>query len=326
MATVAVLIPCRNAARWVPEAVQSCLDQEVDVEIIAVDDGSTDDTRAVLKRFGPPVTVLRGSGRGAPAARNLAFAASTAPFIQYLDADDVILPGKLKCQVAFLEENQAEIVYGDWRYWFDDGTEERLDRIQISGAQVDPMEALLDDWWIPLMAPLHRRTAVVAAGGWDLDIKIGQDHDFLLAELRGGARMAYQPGCHSLYRQGHSDQTISRTDPLSWLSGRSTLLEKSHAALLEDGALTPARRRALARSYQRLARWWWEHDPVEAARLHRLAQLTDPAARRDLELPYRMMVGLAGFEGAERVAQRRRRLLRSLGRSVQEELHPKPGR
>lgn len=324
MTTVAVLMPCRNAARWVAEAVQSCLDQEVDVEVIAVDDGSTDATRAVLTRFGPPVTVLRGSGRGAPAARNLAFAASTAPYIQYLDADDVILPGKLESQVAFLEENQVEIVYGDWRYWFDDGTEQRLDRIQISGAQVDPIEALLDDWWIPLMAPLHRRPAVVAAGGWDLDIKVGQDHDFLLAELLGGARMAYQPGCHSLYRR-HSDQTISRADPLSWLSGRSVLLEKSHAALLEDGALSPARRRALARSYQRLARWWWEHDPVEAARLDRLAQRTDPGARKDLELPYRAMVALAGFEGAERVAHGRRRLLRSLGRSVPES-HPKPGR
>lgn len=324
MPTVAVLMPCHNATTWVEQAVQSCLNQQVDVEIIAVDDGSTDGTGAVLRSFGPPVSVLSGPRQGAPTARNLAFEASTAPFIQYLDADDAILPGKLRAQLSFLETNDVDAVYGDWRYCFDEAPPSRLGPVQHTGAHSDPVEALLDDWWMPPMVPLYRRAAVAASGGWDPSIRVGQDHDFLLSVLIAGGRLGYQPGCHSLYRR-HSALTVSRVDPVQWLLGRVALLEKAETALRSADALTSPRLQSLAQSYLRLARWWWEHDPDEARRLYTRARTLHPDMKPDAPRSYRALLALLGFDRAEQAALVRRRATQRLRRS-DPGTHPLPGR
>ncbi len=324
MATVAVLIPCRDASPWVAEAVESCLRQEVDVEIIAVDDGSTDDTVDILRRFGPPVTVLSCPGTGAPTARNMAFEASSAPFIQYLDADDVILPGKLVEQLSFLEASAIDTVYGDWRYWFDDGRSQPLGPVQRTGLQHDPVEALLDDWWMPSMALLHRREAVAASGGWEPSIPVGDDHDFLLSLVIGGGHLGYQPGCHSLYRR-HTDRSVSRGDQVQWLAGRTALLQKAERSLIRGGALTTQRRESLARSYHRLARWWWDHDPDQARRIYTRAREIHADMEPDAPVAYRALRALAGFDRAEQLLSIRRRALHRLGRSMADP-HPTPGR
>lgn len=325
MPVVAVLMPCRNAAPWVAAAVRSCLEQDVDCEIIAVDDGSTDATREILGQFGPTVTVVDGPAKGAPTARNIAFEASSAPYVQYLDADDVILPGKFEAQLGYLEANPADAVYGDWRYWFDDGETRHLGPVQRAGPQEDPVEALLDDWWIPSMAPLYRREAVAASGGWDPSARAGQDHDFLLSVVIAGAVLAYQPGCHSLYRR-HSEGTVSRkADPTEWLAARVAMLEKAESALVRQGSLTPRRRESLGRSYARLAGWWWDHDRDRARSLYARAVEMGTGVDPGASAGYRRVLAVAGFERAEQLASIRRRALRRLGRSF-EDPHPTPGR
>jgi len=324
MPTVSVLMPCHNAAPFVAEAVESCLQQQVDLEIVAVDDGSTDGTGDLLRRFGPPVTVLSGPRQGAPTARNIAYQASTAPFIQYLDADDTILPGKLAAQLSFLETSSAGAVYGDWRYCFEEGGSHRLGPVQRTGPQDDPIEALLDNWWMPPMVLLYRREAVAASGGWDPSIRVGQDHDFLLSVVIAGGRLGYLPGCHSLYRR-HSALTVSRADPVQWLTARVALLEKAEATLRGAGALTTQRLEALGRSYLRLARWWWEHDRDEARRLHARACELGPALEPDASRAYRAMLAVAGFDRTEQIALVRRRAMKRLGHSTADP-HPVPGR
>ena len=325
MPLVAVLMPCRNAAPWVAAAVRSCLEQDVDCEIIAVDDGSTDATREIVQKFGPSVKLIDGPARGAPTARNIAFEASTAPFVQYLDADDVILPGKFEAQVGYLQANAADAVYGDWRYWFDDGATRRLGPVQRAGPQDDPVEALLDDWWIPSMAPLYRREAVAASGGWDVSLPSGQDHDFLLSVVIGGAVLAYQPGCHSLYRR-HSEGTVSRTgDPREWLAARVVMLQKAERSLVRQGALTPRRQESLGRSYVRLAGWWWDHDRDRARSLYDRGLQMGTGTLSGGSIGYRVLLAVTGFERAQQLASIRRRALRHLGRSF-EDPHPTPGR
>lgn len=320
VAIVSVIIPCRNAEQWVSEAIQSCLDQDIDVEVVAVDDGSTDSTGDVLRSFGSRVTVLTGRQRGAPAARNAGFAASGAPFVQFLDADDVILPGKLGLEVDRLGTTGADVVYGDWRYQFGGGDVPALGPVQASGAHDDPIEALLDDWWIPTVVPLHRRSSVVASGGWDPAVRVGQDHDLLLSSLIAGARLLYEPGCRSHWRR-HDDDTVSRGDPVGWFTGRLLLLQKAQAALVSAGTLDAQRRRALARSYHRLARWWYSHDRATARRVRALAVETDRAVIREQDALYRALLRVGGFDGAERVAGLRQRLM---GPAI--DPHPAPGR
>lgn len=320
MSSVSVVIPCRNAERWVAEAVRSCLEQDVDVEVVVVDDGSTDGSRDALAEFRDRVTILEGAGSGAPAARNLGVARSDAPYVQFLDADDILLPGKLRPQLDVLETGAADVVYSDWRYGFQGPDGMDLGGVVRSGHQPDVVEALLDDWWFPTMSALHRRSAVDSVGGWDPAVRVGQDHDFHLSLAISGAVLRYVPGAETVYRR-HDEASISRRDPVAWLLARAGLLAKAERALSAKEALVGDRRAALARSYLRLAWWLVPHDRSEAEQLHRRAVGLAPEVVDGLPAVQRSMLRTVGFGPTARLFVARKRF-----RTDTEDPHPLPGR
>ena len=99
---VSILIPAYNASRWLTECVESALAQTwAHKEIIIVDDGSKDDTLAVARRYeSRAVKVVTQANTGAPEARNHALRLAQGDYIQWLDADDVLHPQKIKLQLA----------------------------------------------------------------------------------------------------------------------------------------------------------------------------------------------------------------------------------
>jgi glycosyltransferase involved in cell wall biosynthesis len=115
---VSVLMPARDAARWLAEAVESILAQTfASFELLVIDDGSTDDTARLLSRFAERdgrVKVLSGPARGLVAALNEGLAAARAPLIARLDADDIAHPERLAKQVAFLADHPDVGVVGSW--------------------------------------------------------------------------------------------------------------------------------------------------------------------------------------------------------------------
>jgi glycosyltransferase involved in cell wall biosynthesis len=118
MATVDVIIPAFNAAKYLPFALESVSSQTFDDwQILLVDDGSTDNTADVvapfLDRFGSKIRFIKQNNRGLPAARNAAIQASTAEFLALLDADDQWLPCRLSESLkALVERPQAGLAYG----------------------------------------------------------------------------------------------------------------------------------------------------------------------------------------------------------------------
>lgn len=99
---VAVITPVRNLAGYVGDTIASVLRQSLhELELIVVDDGSTDDTAAVAAGFADPrLRIIAGEGTGVSAARNLGLAACRAPLVLFLDGDDVLLPDTLRRMAA----------------------------------------------------------------------------------------------------------------------------------------------------------------------------------------------------------------------------------
>src|SRR5438132_11851104 len=96
---VTIGIPCYNSERWIGECVQSALQQTWPAtEIIVVDDGSSDNSREILRGFGDSIQTVAAPHRGANHARNEILRRARDEWIQYLDADDFLLPEKISRQ------------------------------------------------------------------------------------------------------------------------------------------------------------------------------------------------------------------------------------
>jgi len=200
-----LIIPTFNHARFVGAAIDSALAQTVSAfEIIVVDDGSTDETPAVLARYAARVRVLRQENRGLSAARNAGLAAAHGKFVSFLDADDVMAPTKLAAQLEVLERSHA---FG-WTYC------DVLMETVATGATARASERFgyasraLDGWlfpelihgnFIPAIAPLVRRTALEVAGGFDERLTALEDWDMWL-RLSLIAEARYTPAVLVTYR------------------------------------------------------------------------------------------------------------------------------
>ena len=162
-ADIAVVIPCHNDGATLEEAVASSLSQGAAVEVIVVDDGSTDpDTAAALARVASTgVRVLRQANGGPGPARMAGLRATGAEFALPLDADDRLLPGALRRLRSELVRNpRAVAAWGSARHI---GS---LDFVQRSLPSLDPWQLSYQNH-LPLSA-LYRRAAVLDAGGWQL--------------------------------------------------------------------------------------------------------------------------------------------------------------
>jgi glycosyltransferase involved in cell wall biosynthesis len=307
---VSVVIPCFNAERWVDEAIQSCLNQtHSPVEVIVIDDGSTDGSLKIIRSFGEKIQWESGPNRGGNAARNRGFAMSKGDFIQFLDADDFLLPEKISRQLEFLESSGADVVYGDWRHQHHepDGSI-RMEEITISGGQTDVLASLLSGWWVAPAALLYRRSFVEKVDGWDETLRAAQDRDFFMSVAMAGANVVYQPGCHSIYRR-HGRTTVSTGNRLLWLDSHDRVLDKARNSLAKADRLKPAYQHALAQSYFHLARNYFDLDRSKYRVAMQKVLTLDPQFQPRESATYRLARQMFGFGVAETFASWKRRLV-----------------
>lgn len=194
---VSVVIPCFNLGRFLDEAVQSALGQTFeDVEVVVVDDGSTDPaTRALLADYRRPRThVVRSENRGLPAARNLGIRSSRGAYVCALDADDRLEPTWLEKAVGVLEADPSLAFVSHWFRAFGDEewdwTPQRCDLVSLLDSNTVNGAALV------------RREALLAAGLFDESMREGcEDWELWLRLVRGGGRGAILPEMLYAYRR-----------------------------------------------------------------------------------------------------------------------------
>ena len=124
---VSVIIPFYNGVEWLGEAVQSILDQTYkNIEIIVVNDGSPEDIKPFLKKYGNKIIYRYQENQGPAVARNLAMSIATGDYLAYEDADDIWLPTKLEKQIRFMEENSFLWSHTGFYYWWPDTGKTKL--------------------------------------------------------------------------------------------------------------------------------------------------------------------------------------------------------
>ncbi len=174
---VSVVIPTYNRADTVGHAVESVRAQTfTDYEIIVVDDGSRDNTAAVVARFGDAVRYIAQPNGGVAVARNRGVAEARGRYVAFLDSDDAWLPAKLERQMAFVAQRpELGFAYADARVVDESGRELGVKPVQRPVA--DTLEALLQGNFIPTLTVVARRDAVQAVGGFDPQLRGPEDYD-----------------------------------------------------------------------------------------------------------------------------------------------------
>ena len=307
---VSIIIPCYNAANWVSEAVDSCLAQTYSpIEIIVIDDGSTDSSVEVLQTYGEQIVLqVAPENRNGSHARNHGVALANGTYIQFLDADDYLLPDKIARQVSFLQESGADVVYGDWQHQYHEAGVIRMGTVTVSEHQEDVLTSLLRGWWTANHSILFRRETVIASGGWDETITVADDRDFFISVAMRGADIRYQSGCHTIYRR-YGAITLSTSNQLGAQRGNERLLNKAWNQLEENGRLTTAHKEALAISYFNIARnYYQKENRAKRDQIYNMVLSLNPHFRPQESRLYTTTYRLFGFEAAEWLAHRLRKL------------------
>ncbi|MGH8442675.1 MAG: glycosyltransferase family 2 protein, partial [Nevskiaceae bacterium] len=245
-ALVSVVIPCFNAARWLGATIASARAQtHRPLEIVAIDDGSTDGTAALLESLaGPDLKVVRQANRGQTAALNAGLAAARGDFIQYLDADDLIDPDKIEAQLARLAEGGSAIASGEWGRFRSDPSETRFEpdacwrdhdvRVWLAHNWAQGGGMMLPALW------LLPRAVVDSAGPWNESLARNNDMEYFVRALLAAGQVRFAPGARCRYRSGMAGSMSGRREPAAWSSYfRSIELSQAH---LGDGLDEPLRR------------------------------------------------------------------------------------
>jgi glycosyltransferase involved in cell wall biosynthesis len=174
--SVTVLVPVYNRAGPLVEAVQSCLDQTWrPIEILVIDDGSSDDPGVALARFGTGVRVVRKPNGGVASARNLGISLATSDFIHFLDSDDRLLPRAIESKVAaFAAVADAELCYGQSQ-WIDMRVSPPATREPRQLAVDDPARAMVVAFPFLLQTVMMPRWRLLAAAPFEEDLRRSSD-------------------------------------------------------------------------------------------------------------------------------------------------------
>lgn len=257
---VSALIPVRDGAATIAAAVASALGQDFDrpFEVIVVNDGSTDDTRAALERYRDRIKLIDLPGGGLAAARNAGIFAAEGEFVAFLDADDTWLPHKLAHMISAMDSApDCVLAFSDLITVDAAGRELRDSFVTARHARAPSLGDLLTEWWqIFPSAAIVRRSTLARIGGFCERFGAGYGaedvHCWILARECGPFRYVSEP--LTRYRMPDTDERLrkrarmisKRREPLEYVANELYLhrfLRERHGAAAK-GLITELRRGA----------------------------------------------------------------------------------
>jgi glycosyltransferase involved in cell wall biosynthesis len=275
---VSIIIPCRNGAAWLGEAIESCLGQSwPNLQVIVVDNGSTDGSLDLAKRYeARAVTVIACERAGASAARNVGLKLADGDLIQFLDADDILDADKIRRQVERLDAAPAaSVASGAWVRFARDPSEAVFAPEPVWRDFV-PEEFLIASWlgggMMPNFSWLSPRAVIERAGPWNETLSVYDDGEFFCRVVLASSGIAFCAAARGYYRSAGAPTLSKRRDGEA-LASAFTAVDLSCRQLLQRcNSATAAK--ACATHYQRFA-----YDAYPQA-----AELVARAEKRAVEL------------------------------------------
>ncbi len=225
---VSIIIPCYNAGAYIQQTLESVLCQTyTHLEIIVIDDGSTDDSIERVTAFSDPrIRLLHQANKGQGAASNRGLHESRGAYIKFFDADDIMCQEHIELQVQKINGRNDVIVSSEWYRFFNNDMTTAVYATETVWQDMQPLEWLKRSlsqqydmmaawlWLIP-------RSLLMKTGGWDERLSLNNDFEFSVRLLLQAREVLFARGARIYYRSG-------RNSALSW----SNTQEAYQAAIL----------------------------------------------------------------------------------------------
>lgn len=258
---VSIIIPMYNASDYIEATLLSALGQTwPNVEVIVIDDESTDNSLTVAKQYKDKITVLQQSNKGASAARNLGLASASGKYIQFLDADDLLSADKIAAQVEVLNGSEDYLALCGTVH-FTDGDDHLTYSVQHdwgSKGTEFPLEFLLDLYgandaggMIQTNAWLTPKALIDKVGYWNEMRSPDDDGEFFCRLLLAGKGIKYSFAGINYYRKFAHRNSLSTQRSLKSFEGtlKSTDLKYNHLKAVSNN---PVIDKVFARHYREI--------------------------------------------------------------------------
>jgi glycosyltransferase involved in cell wall biosynthesis len=267
---VSVLIPCFNAERYIGDTLESVFRQTWSaIEIVVVDDGSTDGSIHEIKRFQcSQLTVLSQQHQGQTTALNKCISHSVGAFIQFLDADDLLSPDKIALQMRRLIDRPDCVATAEWGRFYTNPEDTRFDAEPV-WRDLDPLDwlALSRAEGLGMMFPalwLIPRPLVDRVGPWRQDLTLNNDAEYFTRLLLDSKHVLFCERARAYYRSGIPRSLGALKSPAAWASQFKVIELCECRVLARENS--ERMRRAFSLSWQHLAHGAYPYDPALAER------------------------------------------------------------
>ena len=314
---VSVIVPCFNVEKYIEACIISVFEQTYDdIEIIVVNDGSKDDTEAIIKKLEPkspiPFTYIYQKNGGAPKARNHGLDHANGDYIQFLDADDVLKPEKLAHQIELIKQNHfPSIIIGSYSRQSESG--------KVLKEKIYP-EKPSELIWVKLMesdlgitsANLFRRKILVENGiRWNEKLKSSQEYYLMFEVMKISPNLVFDPDIQTIvYHRdfGSISQLTESENLLRFLDVRVEMIEYVKTILNKND---------LQDCYQALfhtLRAVYPEFPEKATQYFKkyIPTTFRPTISSTVTRYYLMLFNLIGFENAEKLRVGAKKVLQKM--------------
>lgn len=308
MTLVSVIIPAHNAASTIDSCLQSVFTQlHKDLEIIVVEDSSTDDTASRLQRLSDPrLRILKASCRSAAVSRNHGLAEAKGEFIQFLDADDLLSENKIQVQLSHLSKyDNSTISNCPWAHFISDPSE-AFWQPQIIDKDIKPIDWLTMSWNGCGMSQtacwLAPKRLLDFAGKWNENLtrNPNDDGEYFCRVLLKAKQIVFSPEAMVYYRKpGYSNVSSIEKEIQAQSLLDSYILCEEHIFSKE---LSKKTIQAVAQNYYRFIYAFYHKFPLQCERAwQRLHLLNSPIANPLGPRTFQLLMSSLGFKNAIRV-------------------------